>query len=81
MVKMQAEYIEWYDHASYSKSMWRSKEEVIADAVRHVVASLGFVLYEDKHVVQMVSQVSEDSCDKDITILKCAIKERRKIAL
>ena len=73
------EIIEWLDHATYSKSEWRSSDEIKNLSPIHVV-TLGFVVAEDKTCIKVASTVSDEGhYASEFLILKKVIIRRKQI--
>lgn len=73
------EWIEWYDHSSYSESVWRTIEEFEALGPIRVV-SLGFVITEnDKSLVIVPHYGENDKGGGEMCILKTDIVVRRPL--
>jgi len=71
------EWIEWYDHSSYSENAWRTHEEFEALGPIRVV-SLGFVITENDQSLVIVPHYGEnDKGGGEMCILKSDIVVRR----
>lgn len=74
------EIVKWVDHSSFAEATWRPFE-AYTDGETFVVFSVGWVIYEDKEVVVLLSTASRTN-EKgfgDMKILKKAIQHRWKI--
>jgi hypothetical protein len=69
--------IKWVDHSSFSENTWRDIA-VYADGDTFVVFTVGWVVYEDKDVVVLLSTAARESSKGfgDMKILKKAIVNR-----
>jgi len=77
--KYPLELIEWYD--AESEVSWAEKKEALEWSKKEFVATeVGFVFYEDKNFIVMVSQIGSDGTIGNRTrIPKPWLKSRRKI--
>jgi hypothetical protein len=74
------EIITWYDHSTYLESYWRSFED-FTEMTLLQMASIGWVVYEDKQTVVLVSTVCKANQRGlgEVQIIKSAIINRWKL--
>ena len=79
MNKYPLELIEWYD--AESEVSWGDPKEVLEWCKKSFIATeVGFIFYEDKNFIVMVSQIGSDGTIGNRTrIPKPWIKSRKKI--
>lgn len=87
--KQQLEYIEWYDHSSYTNSRWRKRREFAEQKEPMLCASVGWLVSENGQMVILAgncghpefTQDDDTSFSGDMTIIKKCIRFRKKFTI
>lgn len=77
----ELEIIVWLDHHSLPDG-WFTKDEAIEDGEKLKLAtSVGYVVSENKDVVIVASDISDEFFSRGISIAKKLIQSRRKLVI
>lgn len=75
---LKLEIIVWDDPAKVSNALnWMTKDDFIEFVtVQHLTVTVGFIIYEDDHIIGMVQSVGQDLVDGGFRLFKQNIVQR-----